>query len=61
MKQNLQMKREAQKKPHEEESKESATEFQTPAARLRDFLASGSRDKTVKLWDVKTGRCIASL
>ncbi len=55
------MKREAQKKPHEEESKESVTEFQTPAARLRDFLASGSRDKTVKLWDVKTGRCIASL
>mgnify|MGYP001070966141 CR=1 FL=1 len=55
------MKREAQKKPHEEESKESAIEFQIPAAKLRDFLASGSRDKTVKIWEVKSGRCIASL
>ncbi|XP_068633013.1 lissencephaly-1 homolog [Battus philenor] len=25
------------------------------------FLASGSRDKTVKIWDVSTGQCLATL
>jgi len=32
-----------------------------PAEQVRDFLASGSRDKSIKLWDVKSGKCVATL
>lgn len=28
---------------------------------MRSFLASGSRDKTIKVWDVKAEKCIATL
>lgn len=28
---------------------------------MRDFLASSSRDKSIKMWEVKTGKCIATL
>jgi len=32
-----------------------------PAAQLRDYLASGSRDKSIKIWEAKSGRCLISL
>jgi platelet-activating factor acetylhydrolase IB subunit alpha len=32
-----------------------------PASQLRDFLASGSRDKSIKIWEAKSGRCLLSL
>ena len=28
---------------------------------MRDYLASGSRDKTIKVWEVKNLRCIITL
>ena len=27
----------------------------------RDYLASGSRDKTIKVWDVKNSNCVITL
>lgn len=27
----------------------------------RDYLASGCRDKTIKLWEAKSGRCVITL
>ena len=28
---------------------------------MRDFLASAGRDKSIKIWDAKNGKCIATL
>ena len=28
---------------------------------MRDYLASGSRDKTIKIWEVKNSRCVITL
>ena len=28
---------------------------------MKDYLASGSRDKTIKLWEVRNGRCVLTL
>ena len=28
---------------------------------VRDYLASGSRDKTIKIWEVKNARCVITL
>ena len=28
---------------------------------IRDYLASGSRDRTVRLWNVQTQQCVAEL
>mmetsp|Transcript_25129 Transcript_25129/g.17797 ORF Transcript_25129/g.17797 Transcript_25129/m.17797 type:complete len:88 (-) Transcript_25129:351-614(-) len=28
---------------------------------VRDYLASGSRDKTIKIWEAKSGRCVLTL
>lgn len=25
---------------------------------MRDFIASGSRDRTIKLWEAKSGKCV---
>ena len=27
----------------------------------KDYLASGSRDKTIKIWEVRNGRCVLTL
>ncbi len=69
MKQNLKNKREAAKKGAEaddddEESKDrgAATANAVDATRaVRDYLASGSRDKTIKIWEVKNARCVITL
>ena len=34
---------------------------QLDAKQVRDFLASGSRDKTIKIWDGKRGCVVATL
>ena len=55
----LKLKREAAKKAQEEETK-----TETPAIeniQCRDFIASGSRDKTIKVWEAKTGKCILTM
>ena len=52
MKDDLRAKREAAKNKPEEESKTEATE-EIPKHLVRDFLASGSRDKTIRLWEAK--------
>ena len=67
MKMNLKNKREAHKKAHdvddeEEEEKEDNRAAAQEANRVvRDYLASGSRDKTIKIWEVKNARCVISL
>ena len=62
MKFNLQAKRDAAKKVQEEEVKVQETvQIVIPAAQLRDYLASGSRDKSIKIWEAKSGRCLISL
>ena len=71
MKQNLKNKREAAKKgfyDYEEEeetidrARTAATADAADANRaVRDYLASGSRDKTIKIWEVKNARCVITL
>lgn len=76
MKDNLKMKREAAKgvvrQPDEEtkavdttviESLSTASQYHgnQEIGSLKDYLASGSRDKTIKLWEVKSGKCIITL
>mmetsp|Transcript_39442 Transcript_39442/g.29132 ORF Transcript_39442/g.29132 Transcript_39442/m.29132 type:complete len:104 (+) Transcript_39442:1157-1468(+) len=39
---------------NEEEKKSQVVEY-------KDYLASGSRDKTIKIWEVKGGRCVLTL
>lgn len=58
MKDDLKAKREAAKKQTEEETKD---EPQLAPDQVRDFLASGCRDKTIRLWDAKQGKCLAKL
>ena len=40
---------------NEEEKKASETE------EARDYLASASRDKTIRIWEVKNSRCVITL
>ena len=55
----LKLKREAAKKAQEEESKTETPSIEN--IQCRDFIASGSRDKSIKLWEAKTGKCILTL
>lgn len=52
MKDDLRAKREAAKNKPEEEAKIEGDK-EMPKHLVRDFLASGSRDKTIRLWDAK--------
>ena len=71
MKQNLINRREAHKKGHdlddeqeEEETKERGNRVAASDAAnraVKDYLASGSRDKTIKIWEVKNARCVITL
>lgn len=67
MKDNLRRKKEAVKGAAEESKAVNTTiDSQTTqsaleVANLKDYLASGSRDKTIRLWEVKTGKCLVSL
>ena len=69
MKQNLKSRREAHKKPHEaeddpadeEESKDRGRFAAMETRVVKDYLASGSRDKTIKIWEVKNARCVITL
>ena len=45
-----------------EESKEVASRATVDANRaVKDYLASGSRDKKIKIWEVKSARCVITL
>lgn len=35
-------------------------ESKEKAGMLKGYIASGSRDKTIKFWDLATGRCVAT-
>jgi len=65
MKLNLKSKREAAKKHVEEEEEKQEVDtnhLQIESNRtVRDYLASGSRDKTIKVWEVKNSRCVITL
>ena len=67
MKLNLKAKREAAKKLPEVEEEEEMKEIDTNHLQIevnrtvRDYLASGSRDKTIKIWEVKNSRCVITL
>jgi platelet-activating factor acetylhydrolase IB subunit alpha len=32
-----------------------------PVEEAKDYLVSGSRDKTIKIWEVKNSRCVVTL
>ena len=72
MKQNLKLRRLAAKKGAEAEEEEEPEESKEQSSRsvaaqdsanrvVRDYLASGSRDKTIKIWEVKNARCVITL
>jgi len=73
MKQNLKEKREAAKRAQEgdadlEETKEDGGDSRTggalllaPNVTVKDYLASGSRDKSIKIWEVRNARCVITL
>ena len=51
----------------EEETKERGARTANAAAHeaanraVKDYLASGSRDKTIKIWEVKNAKCVITL
>jgi WD40 repeat protein len=55
----LQKKREAAKRAQEEEVKADTNVIEN--IQCRDFIASGARDKTIKIWEAKTGKCILTM
>ena len=55
MKNALKVKMEENKKGNEEERKGGGQELH------QEYLASGSRDKTIKIWEVRNGRCVLTL
>ena len=59
MKQNLKEKREGIKKKEDDE--EVKEQIQKDDVIIQDYLASGCRDKTIKIWEVKNARCIVTL
>lgn len=70
MKNNLKLRREAVKhghqaegeeEDHEEEKKTVGATQEAVTRVVRDYLASGSRDKTIRIWEVKNGRCVITL
>lgn len=67
MKNNLKLKREHAKKPQEDEEEKLEVDTNHNAQKegvtrpARDYLASGSRDKTIKIWEVKNSRCVITL
>ena len=74
MKQNLKEKREAAKRAQDgdvdlEETKEDESTARTgggalllaPNVTVKDYLASGSRDKSIKIWEVRNARCVITL
>jgi WD40 repeat protein len=59
MKEDLKNKRAAATTKKEGDHEETKIETSVIAAHLvRDFLASGSRDKSIRLWEAKSGKCI---
>lgn len=62
MKVDLKNKRAAATTRKEGDQEESKIETVVIAAHLvRDFLASGSRDKSIRIWEAKSGKCIQVL
>lgn len=50
--------------PEEEEKdvrKIAAATADAAMRAVKDYLASGSRDKKIKIWEVKSGRCVITL
>ena len=48
-------------KKKNDSKEEEKKQIQQAPQEVNDFLASGSRDKTIKLWEVKSGRCVINL
>ena len=68
MKLNLKMRREQSKRQIIESASAAADDEEVkedtkqPESKIvRDYLASGSRDKSIKIWEVKNARCVLSL
>lgn len=70
MKMTLKLKREAARNHREDGNEEESKEMleiennnssQVENRTVRDYLASGSRDKTIKIWEVKNSRCVFTL
>ncbi len=65
MKTDLKAKRDALKKKDDdtEDEKPETVIIQKSTADvvISDYVASGSRDKTIKLWETRNGRCVLTL
>ena len=60
MKNDLKAKREAMKKTATAKDDLKNTE-EKKVEDIHEFVASGCRDKTIRIWEVKTGRCLIAL
>ena len=54
-------KKAAAKNNQEKQEKLAQQQSELENLKPRDFLASGSRDKSIKLWEAKSGKCILTL
>lgn len=45
----------------EEVDEEVKADTKVESKIVRDYLASGSRDKSIKIWEVKNARCVITL
>lgn len=61
MKNNAKQKLQALKKKDQPVTEEEEEKKQQSDENSNQYLASASRDKTIKLWDVKGGRCVFTL
>jgi platelet-activating factor acetylhydrolase IB subunit alpha len=65
MKSDLKAKRDALKKKDDtEDEKPEPTILQQKSSHdqvVSDYVASGSRDKTIKIWETRNGRCVLTL
>lgn len=61
MKDDLKKKRLAMKEKESGEDKDQKEAAKAEPLVVRDYLASGSRDKSIKIWEAKSGRCVLTL
>ena len=57
----LQQKRDLLKKQKQTQIEETKQSDNVQHQEMRNYVASGSRDKSIRIWDVKAGECMITL